>query len=197
MAEPMPESVDQTVQACIATGEYCGALDLLARTYLETVYRYCFRMLNGDAGRARDVTQQVFEEVCRGIAAYRGEASAKTWLLGIARNQCLKEIDVRARHRSMLRDNLEHVATQVHTAPALGSEAAMLSHEWLTRLQWALDQLESEERSLLVMRFGIGVGRELSATEIAQILGLSRASAYRKLQEALTRLRRVMYDDAG
>jgi RNA polymerase sigma-70 factor (ECF subfamily) len=193
----MPASVDQTVQACIATGEYRGALDLLAHTYLETVYRYCFRMLNGDAGHARDVTQQVFEEVCRGIVAYRGDASAKTWLLGIARNQCLKEIDVRARHRSMLRGNLEHVAMQAHTAPTLGSEAAMLSHEWLTRLQWALDQLESEERSLLVMRFGIGVGHELSATEIAQILGLSRASAYRKLQEALARLRRVMYDEAG
>ena len=67
----------------------------------------------------------------------------------------------------------------------------------MTRLQWALTQLLPEERSVLVMRFGIGVSHELSATEIAQILGLSRAGAYRKLHEALARLRRIMHDDAG
>jgi DNA-directed RNA polymerase specialized sigma24 family protein len=48
----------------------------------------------------------------------------------------------------------------------------------------------------VIMRFGVGVTHELSVAEIAQIVGISRASAYRRLQEALTRLRRIM-DDEG
>ena len=72
----------------------------------------------------------------------------------------------------------------------------MLSQDGLRRLQWALDQLAPEERSLLIMRFGVGVPNELSVEEIATILGLSRASAYRKLKEALARLRRIVHDDA-
>jgi DNA-directed RNA polymerase specialized sigma subunit len=46
------------------------------------------------------------------------------------------------------------------------------------------------------MRFGVGVANELSVEEIATILGLSRASAYRKLKEALARLRRMVHDEA-
>jgi RNA polymerase sigma-70 factor (ECF subfamily) len=197
MAGTVPETVDTQVHTYIASGEYRGALELVAQTYLNTVYRYCLRMLHNDPARANDVTQQVFEEVCKGIATFRGEASIKTWLLAIARHQCLKDIGIRARRRSVLQAHSESVEMQVHTPPPQGAEVLALSEEGLTRLQWALTQLLPEERSVLVMRFGIGVSHELSATEIAQVLGLSRAGAYRKLHEALARLRRIMHDDAG
>ena len=117
MSDGMPNAVETQVQTCISRGEYRGALELLARTYLDTVYRYCLRMLHEDTGRARDVTQQVFEEVCKGITSYRGESSVKTWLLAITRNQCLKEIDTHVRRSAMLRDNVMQVESQAHTLP--------------------------------------------------------------------------------
>jgi RNA polymerase sigma factor (sigma-70 family) len=197
MAETTPDAIDHEIRVALATGEYRRVLELLAGTYLDTVYRYCFRMLRADAGHARDVTQQVFEEACKGITTYRGEASAKTWLLAIARNLCRKDIATRERHSTMLRGQQSIVAVHVHTPPPLKAEAVLLSQEGLARLQWALEQLDPAERSLLVMRFGIGVSHELSAVEIAQILGISRATAHRKLQEALTQLRRMMDHDAG
>ena len=193
----MPNAVEAQVQTCISRGEYRGALELLARTYLDTVYRYCLRMLHEDTGRARDVTQQVFEEVCKGITSYRGESSVKTWLLAITRNQCLKEIDTHVRRSAMLRDNVMQVESQVHTLPHAEAETALLSQEWLRRLQAGLARLAPEDRSVLVMRFGIGVSSELSIAEIAQILGLSRASVYRKVHEALAYLKRIMHDETG
>jgi RNA polymerase sigma-70 factor (ECF subfamily) len=177
-------------------GTYHQALALLADTYLDTVYQYCCRMLRGDVGRARDVTQQVFEEVCKGIVAFRGEASAKTWLLAVARHQCLKDITAHERRSGLLHVYQGDVADRVHTAPSWNLEAGVLSQEGLRRLQGALDRLAPEERSLLIMRFGVGVPNELSVEEIATILGLSRATTYRKLKEALARLRRILYDDA-
>ncbi|RMF90955.1 MAG: sigma-70 family RNA polymerase sigma factor [Nitrospinota bacterium] len=197
MARSASGAAEEKIQAAISRGDYRQALELLASTYLGVVFRYCFRLLNGDGVRARDMTQQVFEEVCRGIARYRGEASVKTWLLAIAHKQCLKNIDLQERRSTILREQWEKVAAHAHTDPPPRSEAVVLSREWLTRLEWALGQLEPEARSLLVMRFGVGVAHEIPVAEIARILGISRAAAYRKLQEALTRLRRIMRDEAG
>jgi RNA polymerase sigma-70 factor (ECF subfamily) len=196
MAEKTSASVHDEVRTAIAAGAYQQALELLAQAYMDTVYRYCCRMLRGDTGRAMDVTQQVYEEACKGIVGFRGASSAKTWLFAIARNQCLKEIVVHERHSDLLHMHRADLARRVHTEPSWGSEAEVLSQDGLRRLQWALDQLEPEERSLLIMRFGVGVANELSVEEIATILGLSRASAYRKLKEALARLRRMVHDEA-
>jgi RNA polymerase sigma-70 factor, ECF subfamily len=192
-----PALVDAQVQAAIAAGAYTRALELVAHAYLDLVFGYCFRVLNEDTPRAKDVTQQVFEEVCRGLARYRGESSVKTWLLAIAHHQCLKEIAASARRRNILRQHQDDVAAHLHADPPIPAESAVLSQEWLARLTRALDQLDPEDRSILIMRFGVGVPHELSAAEIAQILGISRAAAYRRLQEALVHLRRRMPDDAG
>jgi RNA polymerase sigma-70 factor (ECF subfamily) len=197
VAASNPALVDAQVQVVIAAGEYKRALELLAHAYLDLVFGYCFRVLNEDTSRAKDVTQQVFEEVCRGIARYRGESSVKTWLLAIAHHQCLKEIATGERRRSILRQHQGDVAAHLHTDPQFPAESTMLSQEWLARLAVGLDQLNPEDRSILVMRFGVSMPHELSASEIAQILGISRAAAYRRLQEALACLRRIIHDDAG
>src|SRR5262249_36646451 len=170
MAEGPLESLEQQIRAATAAGEYRRALDLLARTYLETVFHYCCRMLNGDRTLAEDVTQQVFEEACKGIAAFREASSAKTWLLAIAHHLALKERQTGGRRARLLATHAADVTAHVHAAPAPESEAAVLSHEWLRRLQWALGQLEPAERSILMMRFGGERREELPADEIAQIL---------------------------
>jgi len=192
-----PALQDAQVQAAIAAGEYKHALELLAHTYLDLVFGYCFRVLNGDTSRAKDATQQVFEEVCRGLARYRGESSVKTWLLAIAHHQCLKEIATCERRRRILGHHQGDVVAHLHADPPLPAESAVRSQEWLAWLTRALDQLDPEDRSILIMRFGVGVPHELSVAEIAQILGSSRAAAYRRLQEALVHLKRMIPDDAG
>jgi RNA polymerase sigma-70 factor, ECF subfamily len=197
VAANKPAPVEAQVRAAVAAREYSHALELLAQAYLDLIFGYCFRVLNADTPRAKDVTQQVFEEVCRGIARYRGESSVKTWLLAIAHHQCLKDIATCERRRSILHQHQDEVATHIHADSPIPSESAVPSQEWLAWLTWALDQLDPEDRSILIMRFGIGVPHELSALEIAQILGISRAAAYRRLQEALVHLRRMMPDDAG
>jgi RNA polymerase sigma-70 factor (ECF subfamily) len=196
VAVSKPAPVDAQVRAAVAAGEYSHALELLAHAYLDLIFAYCFRVLNADTPRAKDVTQQVFEEVCRGIARYRGDSSVKTWLLAIAHHQCLKDIATSKRRRNLLQQHQEDVTSQLHAASSFPAEPTVPSHECLTWLTLALEQLDPEDRSILIMRFGIGVPHELSALEIAQILGISRAAAYRRLQEALVHLRRMMPDDA-
>ena len=197
MAEVHRECIDRQIQASIVAGDYRRTLELLARTYLDTVFHYCCRMLNGDRALAEDVTQQVFEEACKGIAEFREESSAKTWLLAIAHNLALREMHTRGRRARLLDTHSAEVTTHVHAAPAPESEAEVLSQEWLRQLHWALSQLEPAERSILMMRFGGERRGELPAAEIAQILGVSRAATYRQLKEALAQLKRIMMHGGG
>ncbi len=191
------ECIDQQIQATIVAGDGRRTLELLARTYLETVFHYCCRMLNGDRVLAEDVTQQVFEEACKGIAEFREESSVKTWLLAIAHNLALREVQRRGRRARLLDTHAAEVTTRVHTAPAPELESEVLSQEWLGRLQWALGQLEPAARSILLLRFGGERREELPTAEIAQILGVSRATTYRRLQEALAQLKRMMLHGGG
>jgi RNA polymerase sigma-70 factor, ECF subfamily len=55
------------------------------------VYSLCLRM-TGDAVEAEDLTQDVFIQVFRKIATFRGDASFSTWLYRVAVNTVLMEL---------------------------------------------------------------------------------------------------------
>jgi RNA polymerase sigma factor (sigma-70 family) len=55
--------------------------------YADAVKRYVRSRLAPRADRADDVVQDVFLAAWENLGAYRGNASMKTWLLGIARNK--------------------------------------------------------------------------------------------------------------
>ena len=59
------------------------ALATFARLTYKDVWRFC-AYLDGTA-TADDLTQDVYVRALRGLPAYRGESSARTWLLVIAR----------------------------------------------------------------------------------------------------------------
>lgn len=52
-----------------------------------------------DRGSADDLTQQVYERALKALPAFRGDASARTWLLSIARRTCADAIRRRTRRR--------------------------------------------------------------------------------------------------
>src|SRR5215510_6787427 len=108
-------SVDKQVQTWVATGAYRPALTLLAEAYLELVFRYCLRMCQGQTALAEEVTQQVFEAACRGIARFRAEASAKTWLFTIAHHQALHALARQRRQCILQRPSPQTRQERAHT----------------------------------------------------------------------------------
>ena len=153
-------------------------------------------MLHEDTGRARDVTQQVFEEVCKGITSYRGESSVKTWLLAITRNQCLKEIDTHVRRSAMLRDHVMQVESQVHTRHTQ-NQRRLSYPRWLSRLQAGLARLAPEDRSVLVMRFGIGVSSSFPPRRLRKSWGYPGLVPIARCTRRWRISRRIMHDETG
>jgi RNA polymerase sigma-70 factor (ECF subfamily) len=187
-------SVDEQVQTWLAAGAYRPALTLLAETYLEPIFRYCLRMCQGHTALAEEVTQQVFEAACRGIAQFRAEASIKTWLFAIAHHQVLHALAHQQRQRVLQHTQSAAITGHGHVAPAPDPEGVVEAYHDVARLQAALDQaaLAPVDRSIILLRFGMHGQEALAVADIATLLGLSRDMVYRRLTHTLAQLRRSM-----
>lgn len=78
------------------------ALGSFIRTSQADVWRFCAHQVKPD--QADDLTQEVFIRVWHALPRFRGEASARTWLLVIAARVCRQAQRSRRRHLSF--DNL-------------------------------------------------------------------------------------------
>lgn len=189
--------VDAQLRSWLAAGAYRPALTLLAETYLEPVFRYCLRMCQGQTALAEEVTQQVFEAACRGIARFRAEASAKTWLFAIAHHQALHALVRQRRQGALQQLSPQTRQAQARTAPSPSAEDGVPTAEDVARLRLALTHaaLAPVDRSIVRLRFGIDMPQALAVAEIATVLGLSRDMVYRRLKHTLTQLRSILDDD--
>lgn len=203
MAAPEHPLTDKHVKDAIAAGEYSRAWRQLTEIYAVVIFRYCCGMLAGDATLADDLTQQVLIAAGEGLPKFRAQSSVKTWVLGIAHNMVRQEIGTRQRRQAVM-SRYRDVTEAIHPGPS-GTlsdgrfpelDGHLLSHEQQTQLRQAIETLEPRARSIVLLRFGIGTREaELTVSEIAEILGLSRSDAYRRLNIALAQLKKALDDD--
>jgi RNA polymerase sigma-70 factor, ECF subfamily len=191
MADDELKLLEERMRAALVEERYQQAYELLATAYYAMVFRHCCHMLSGEKPRAEDATQRVFAEVGQGLRKFRGEASVKNWLLAIAHKVCLATLDKDRRRRSIVERHRGSIANQVHLPPPQGVHVERHTDEQ-QQLAEALTKLPPEKRSLVVMRFGIGLPHEATIADLMQITGRSRASVHRDLKEALEQLKRTM-----
>lgn len=133
----------------------------------------------GDRGLAEEVMSEAFERALKARKRYDpGKASAKTWVYSIALN--------------CLRDHQRRQGAEVRALDRVGAPAALdLSDPALERaetrdeLQRALRNLSEEERDVVALRYG----GELSAKEMAKLLGERATTVEGRLYRALRKLR--------
>jgi RNA polymerase sigma-70 factor, ECF subfamily len=182
MAWDAYQACDDRVQRLMAQGDYRAALEVLVRAYQHLIVRHCTAML-GDAAYGAELAQEVFLGAYAAMPRFRQEASLRTWLLAIARKQCLKALRDRRRRHRLEADRRGEIARGAHRAPpdppGEGPEAVR------QRVREGLARLAPEERTVLLLRYDTG----LSLGELAHILGRSEASVRRQLARALAQLR--------
>jgi RNA polymerase sigma factor (sigma-70 family) len=141
--------------------------ELIRRVYAYVAYRI------GDGADAEDVTSEVFERALRYRSSYdpsRGEPLS--WLLGIAR-RCLGDAAARLPTESLAQreapslDDLEGDAVQRITVAA------------------AVAGLDERSQDLVALRYGA----DLTARQIADVLGIKTNAVEVALHRALGRLR--------
>ena len=162
---------DRAIVAQVRAGDRERFAVLVAR-HDRMVFALAMRM-TGSRDEALDVMQSSFLAAYRQLAAFRGEASFKTWLYGIALNEC------RMLHRKAGRTiPLDAVAEPA--APAPGAHA--LDRITLRKL---VARLPEKQRAAVVLR----VCDDLSFREIGELVGSSEASAKVNFFHAVRKLR--------
>lgn len=139
------------------------------------VWRFCAALAGRDT--ADDLAQETFVRAVRGIGGFRGEASARTWLLAIARHACADELRGRVRRARRARERAAAPAAPA-TAPD-ASEASVVA-DLLGRLgpnrraAFALTQLLglSYEEAGAVCACPPGTIRSRVARARAELVGL-------------------------
>jgi RNA polymerase sigma factor (sigma-70 family) len=133
----------------------------------------------GDRALAEDMMSEAFERALKARKRYDpGKASAKTWIYSIALN--------------CLRDQQRRQGAEVRAFDRVGgpgelelSEPGFDRAETRDEVQRALWHLSEEEREVVALRYG----GELSAKEMAKLLGERETTVEGRLYRALRKLR--------
>jgi RNA polymerase sigma-70 factor (ECF subfamily) len=176
---------DDQVRRLMAQGAYRPALEALVRGYQHLIVRHCTAML-GDAAHGEEIAQEVFLGAYTAMPRFRQEASIRTWLLAIARKQCLKVLRDRRCRKRLEEGQESEIARGVHRAPPDPSEEDPEVRR--QRVRRGLDRLGPAERTVLLLRYETGV----PLVQMAHILGRSEASVRRQLARALAQLREII-----
>lgn len=153
---------------------------------------------------ASDIVQDVLLEASQRLEDYIKDARMPfhLWLRQLAKDQL---IDTHRRHRVAQRRSMDREQSLVqhgnreHSSLDLAAQlrdqeltpaAAALRKEFQLRFYEALEQLEEDDRELILMRHV----EQLSNSDVAQALGLSQPAAGMRHLRALRRLREILGD---
>jgi len=167
---------DLSLVQAVARGD-SAARERLATDNYATVLRYA-RSITDSRAAAEDVTQAAFLSAMASATHFRGESSARTWLLVIARNEAA---------RSRRKANLASTQSLQELAEAAGwgsTEEARASFAQQLETHDAIEKgfarLGVEERGILALRDIEGLPGE----EVAAVLGLSLPAMKSRLHRA-------------
>jgi RNA polymerase sigma-70 factor (ECF subfamily) len=139
-------------------------------------------------GDADDVTQDVYVRMWRALPRFRGDASARTWLLVIARRACVDALRRRGRQRRLVtpraveRLPLDTTPTQPCTVARIDEHVA---------LDAMVGELDAERRDAFVLTQMIGCSYDEAALVCGVPVGTIRSRVARARQDLVAALAAV------
>ncbi len=142
--------------------------------YYDKIYKYCYFKVN-NREIAEDLTQQAFLKYLS-QNDYIDQGKPLAYLYTIAKNQCYDyfrktQVD-NLYDEVVVEDNLDNVLTKL-------------------AINEAIKKLDNELYEVVLLRFGSG----FNVSEIAKVLGVSRFSVYRKINNALKELKKELREE--
>ncbi len=166
-----PQNVTERVRRQWATGDRKGAYALAVASTQDSLYRFLVSLLRDDE-EARDVFQDTYVRVYRGLEGFRGDASITTWVLRIGRNLAWN------RHRRNKTRHAVETALDDFDPPAP-------EHNRYNELHTALTQLPNAQREAVLLFYMEG----FSVEDVARITGRPSNTIKSDLMRARAKLR--------
>ena len=166
------------------------AFNQLILNYQSISYNVAYRIV-GDQDSAADVTQDSFLKAYKALDSFRG-TSFKPWLLRIVTNTCYDYLRASKRKPTTNLDDLlastEH-SWRLHD-PGEQPEEHAERVELSQLLQWAINQLPPDQRTVVVLSDVQG----LAYDEIAEVMDISLGTVKSRLSRARAKLRTYLHE---
>ena len=152
--------------------------------FAQPVRGLVFRILGRDL-ELEDVVQEVFVRAIESIARLRDAAALRSWLMGIAVRTARIRLQSRKRRRwlSFFAPSELPEAVAVDISPEI--------RQALSALARVLDELPTDERIAVVLRFG----ERMTLGEAAESCGVSLSTFKRRLQRGERRFRALTLEE--
>ncbi|HEX6870022.1 MAG TPA: sigma-70 family RNA polymerase sigma factor [Micromonosporaceae bacterium] len=148
-------------------GDPVAAAAFIRATQAE-VWRFVASLV--DPGSADDLTQETYLRAFRALPRFEARASARTWLLGIARRACADHVRTVVRRRRLLAQVASWGDEQAPAADAATMSAGTLQ---------LLDQLNPGQREAFVLTQLLGLSYEEAAVTLDVPIGTIRSRVAR------------------
>jgi RNA polymerase sigma-70 factor, ECF subfamily len=194
----MPTVTAISMPLMMQAAEVTGDSDLVARlrdgdrAAVETAYlahhvaiRGFARRLVGDPAAAEDIVHETFVALPRAIRRFRGDASLRGFLIGVAANHSRRHLRSAMRRRRAT----ERLAAHQDTQPcAVDATDQLISRQLAGRLWAALDQLPLDQRVVFVLC----EAEQRTSVEVAEIVGAPEGTVRTRLFHAKRKLREML-----
>ena len=158
------------------------SMDALVNRHHAAVFRLCLSIL-GDSDRAEDAVQETFIKALRALSGFRGDASFRTWLMTIARNEAMAEVRRGRRRRQQPLDE----APQLESGEPDAAERVERSDR-ARRIRARVQELPEKQRLAVTLRIDEG----LSFREIGEIIDSSEGAARVNYHHGIRKLREMV-----
>jgi RNA polymerase sigma-70 factor (ECF subfamily) len=172
----------------------------LVQLYQVRVYKLVLRMV-GRPDEAEDMAQEVFVQVFKAVATFRGDSKLSTWIYRIAVNLCKNRLKYLTRRKSEVQDEYEAAEEKAELGVARGVTTSDLSRPdqlvegyQLERIvEGAIAEMDADFREILVLRDI----EDLSYEELSQITGLADGTVKSRLHRARAMLKAAVERKLG
>jgi RNA polymerase sigma-70 factor (ECF subfamily) len=162
------------VQQLLRRRRYDEALERLLDLYEGKVFRMAVMMLR-DAGRAEEITQDVFLKLWRALPSYDGRAALSTWVYTIARNTGLSAVRSESYRKTTSLDQSDE--------PTVASVGAID-----VALKQCLSRLPDIQRDVITMFYF----EDRNVAEVAKLMDLPEGTVKSHLHRARRALGAMM-----
>jgi RNA polymerase sigma-70 factor (ECF subfamily) len=183
----MDERTDAELVSAVLRGEV-ETYAVLVQRYRDQYTRFAVRML-GNADDADEALQRAF------LRAYRAlpqcdRARFGAWLYAIVANQC--RTLARQRQERQAKMVVDDRVLQRAVAPArAASDAASDEAAWRGEIEYALSQLDVEQREAFVLKYV----EERSYEEMAEVTGVGVSALKMRVRRACARLQELLKEE--
>jgi len=162
------------------------ALEELIYRYDKMVLRLAYKY-TGDTDDAKDIYQEVFIRVYKGLSNFQFKSEFSTWLFRITSNVCIsfKRKYNKPNHLSLNDENNSDYVSAIPEVNELSPENLAVNSEIGNKINKALGQLSSNQKMSFLLKHYEGY----KIREIAEIMNCKEGTIKKYIFEAVRKLR--------